>query len=398
VGNDTLVGDDQIVFARELGFDAASMARAEALTRGLLDIADDFSDLVHWQFALLASHEHHHRATTVVDQVFTVGADVLDGGDGNDVLIGDDNLLIQLSFTLPAGLAGDFERFAEGIADAEDELAHGVRDLGELHRRVEHPIDSVEIGNDTIAGGEGHDLIVGDAFIVHTSELTLVAGGSSADYGKGDAWQDDDWKDRKGLDDLPTKHDRDDHDDKRRAASIKAGADVISGGSGDDLVWGDELVLVSAKVKRGADLGIRDYCKARDRAQDGLEALAQHAGEAQHFRFGNGDDISGGEGDDILFGQGGNDSLRGDAGDDWLVGGHGKDTLVGGAGKDKLREGSDESRGLRSAVASRLIHWDDAFKNYVLPFAPFAGLTLAEGHGHASFDFCGSDRHRADDD
>ncbi len=52
-GDDTLIGDDQIVVARTLTFDAATMARAEALTRGLLDVSDDFSDLVHRQYCLL---------------------------------------------------------------------------------------------------------------------------------------------------------------------------------------------------------------------------------------------------------------------------------------------------------------------------------------------------------
>jgi len=164
-------------------------------------------------------------------------------------------------------------------------------------------------------------------------------------------------------------------------------------------------------------LGSGDFDKARDATEDGLEGLAQLAdsatywlplqgGEHHHhhhdhwyhdagnYRFDNGDDISGGDGDDIAFGQDGDDTLSGDAGNDWLVGGEGKDELDGGTGWDKLKYDSDESNGLQSAVASRMINWNDSFKNYGLPIAPFGGLTLGKGHGgsnFANFDFLSHD-------
>ncbi|MCG6228523.1 cadherin-like domain-containing protein [Vibrio furnissii] len=48
-----------------------------------------------------------------------------------------------------------------------------------------------------------------------------------------------------------------------------------------------------------------------------------------------GDDIlNGGAGDDILYGQGGDDTLNGGAGDDILIGGYGNDILTGGDGHD----------------------------------------------------------------
>ena len=55
------------------------------------------------------------------------------------------------------------------------------------------------------------------------------------------------------------------------------------------------------------------------------------------------DELYGGNGDDILFGQNGNDKLFGDAGDDALVGGAGEDELYGSLGNDRLfgNEGND---------------------------------------------------------
>jgi Ca2+-binding RTX toxin-like protein len=449
-GDDTLVGDDQMVYARAVTFDEESMARAEAITRALLDVSDDFSDLVHRQYDLLDDHhERYDDHRTVVDNVFTVGSDLLDGGEGNDVLIGDDNLLIQPSFTLPVGLAGDFERFAESVTDSGHELAHAVFDLGDIahhqreevvqvphkqhfHEELEHHVDIVEMGNDTLFGGAGNDQIIGDAFIVRMADATLVEGGSTWNFGKDDDWQDNDWKDKYGLDDLGWKHhhhhdDDADDDDHWSSSNIKVGADVISGGDGADLIWGDNLALITSTVTRGAGLGWKDFDKTKDEVEDGLEALVELTDSAtywlasphhhhqhhddghwhhdgKHVRFDNGDDISGGEGDDILFGQDGDDTLRGDAGNDRLVGGDGKDKLDGGKGWDRTDSGSASSSD-RKAVEERMVDWEDSFRNYGLTYAPFGGLTLDKG-GHPNlegFEFLSYDRpkhghHDKDDD
>ncbi|CAM5192788.1 hypothetical protein CDEN61S_02571 [Castellaniella denitrificans] len=55
---------------------------------------------------------------------------------------------------------------------------------------------------------------------------------------------------------------------------------------------------------------------------------------------GGDDTLSGGKGDDILFGQGGNDHLYGGQGEDVLYGGAGNDHLYGGAGSDTLIGGA----------------------------------------------------------
>ncbi|PKB19459.1 hemolysin type calcium-binding protein [Novosphingobium kunmingense] len=76
-------------------------------------------------------------------------------------------------------------------------------------------------------------------------------------------------------------------------------ADVQDGGNGDDLLNGD--------------------------------------GSANTIHGFNGDDtIRGGSGNDTLYGDNGNDRLEGWSGDDVLVGGRGDDVLVGGAGRDQF--------------------------------------------------------------
>ena len=54
------------------------------------------------------------------------------------------------------------------------------------------------------------------------------------------------------------------------------------------------------------------------------------------------DTIFGGDGDDWLYGYGGDDSLEGDAGNDFLFGGNGNDTLFGQGGSDYLSGGAGD--------------------------------------------------------
>lgn len=60
------------------------------------------------------------------------------------------------------------------------------------------------------------------------------------------------------------------------------------------------------------------------------------AGDDWALGTGEGDTISGGEGDDVIDGAGGNDSLSGAAGADTVSGGAGDDTVSGGSGADVM--------------------------------------------------------------
>jgi len=55
------------------------------------------------------------------------------------------------------------------------------------------------------------------------------------------------------------------------------------------------------------------------------------------------DTISGGDDDDLLYGQAGDDTLSGDAGDDAIEGDAGSDTIEGGAGSDDIVGGTVQS-------------------------------------------------------
>jgi len=274
---------------------------------------------------------------------------------------------------------------------------------------TEHHIDLVLLGNDTINGGDGNDLIVGDDFVTRTATVTIVPGGV-APKGSRDAWQDADWKDCSPEDwfDHDHWHGHDwhdhDHDLHWQLAGLKVGADTINAGRGDDLVYGDSLAIVGDCVVRGNGVSSKDFGAVEHYADEGIERFAELTDTADYWLalqgrhhhddddgdgwcFDNGDDIAGGDGNDILFGQAGNDRLRGEAGDDWLIGGPGQDSLDGGLGRNKASNGNENSSGLRAAVAASLVNWKDAFKSFGLPFAPFGGVKLDKAGKPTSFDF-----------
>ena len=110
--------------------------------------------------------------------------------------------------------------------------------------------------------------------------------------------------------------------------------DTISGGEGDDILFGDQVTfdgidgngLPAIKEYIAGQLGIEDPNQLT--AKQIHQYISENHGEFSDSAGTGGDDILiGGEGDDILFGQGGNDTLIGGAGDDLLYGGAGADTF-----------------------------------------------------------------------
>lgn len=117
------------------------------------------------------------------------------------------------------------------------------------------------------------------------------------------------------------------------ASGIPIAANTIIGGAGDDTIYagygadqadggiGDDLIIGYGVLADGNPIR-----SAQARDSDGADVLI------------------GGDGKDTILGGGGNDLLRGGAGDDVLVGGVGADTLTGGSGNDIFRFGAMDTR------------------------------------------------------
>ncbi|MCD9211264.1 VCBS domain-containing protein [Vibrio cholerae] len=122
--------------------------------------------------------------------------------------------------------------------------------------------------------------------------------------------------------------------------------DTLNGGEGNDILFGDSIVL-SATAGQGYE-ALQNYVavKLGKESVSDFEVhkyISQHASEFDISTDIHKDDtLIGGAGNDILFGQGGNDSLDGGVGKDTLYGGSGNDILIGGLGNDILTGGSGD--------------------------------------------------------
>ena len=454
-GNDTLVGDDFIVITPTVGFDASAAIAAEFVTRAQVELTAAWAELVHLRYGVLSPLERDKygggwefrdkyeykkwdkRDSLVVDRLLFIGEDTLDGGDGNDTLIGDNSHLITPHFVVDTGTTDAFQFFVHGMQQASAVrvsstldlifLEHVLRDRKvlvpykpnsyKLTAQVEHHFDAIATGGDIIRGGNGDDLVIGDAQILHASLSTIQVGaapagrdgkyweylGKAADdrfkYARWSGWKLNDCEKYFELD------------------KIYVGNDDIDAGAGNDLVWGDDLAIVSSTVRpdTGLTTTSKDYKNNEKNVKYALDDLNEVISEANQFldysKYDDDDDddddddifswapgvsaasiakvagrltmggdrIVGGAGSDILYGQRGTDTLFGGDGNDWLIGGNGEkrqcDILDGGTGVNKLDQGKNDKSDLANAVRALLPTWSGAFTQVGLPVTPFGTNT-----------------------
>ncbi|WP_374624712.1 calcium-binding protein, partial [Devosia sp.] len=216
------------------------------------------------------------------------GGDTIEAGDGNDLVFG--------------GTAADTIRGSGG----HDMLFgdHGLYD-------IDLPLDSRGVsiffrsgdegGNDTIHGGDGDDMVFGQQ-------------GDDTIYGDG------------GDDDIVGGH---------NVVGGADGSDTIDGGDFHDVILGDNGMIFRTRTvddwktvdwERGYWGAGRVYgAIIRDVLRFDLSDYV-----------GGNDILGGGRGDDLIYGQRGNDTIDGGGGLDDLVGGMGSDTIRGGGGNDIL--------------------------------------------------------------
>jgi Ca2+-binding RTX toxin-like protein len=223
------------------------------------------------------------------------------------------------------------------------------------------------IGNDTLTGGDGNDFIVGDQFAVRAPVVTVTANDPAAcgfslehDWRDGEGW----W----GRGDRASWWLRGSWqaDDSERMDTVHVDSDTISGGAGDDLVYGDSTAMISSTIIRAPNVSRSDFAYASHEISEGLQRLMgvqggtdlwiEYANQDCDADRNSADTISGGDGNDVLFGQDGLDTVHGDAGDDWLIGGNEglRDVLDGGTGNNKVFDPGNNSIQLRTRVAALL--------------------------------------------
>ena len=302
-------------------------------------------------------------------------ADTIDGGAGNDTITGgfaagamaiggagDDTFINATNIVEAIGGGYDTMR-VNGNATMGENVEHLVRlNAGEAIGNGLANLMEGSAGNDSLEGRAGDDTILGGI-----GADTLVGG--------------------EGADSL-------DGGDEADTLNGGDGADTLVGGDGDDLYVVDDLDTVVETGSWGRDkLLVRTDFSIE--AMPSIEDLTLNLSQAGHFT------IVGNEGANILnsrgvsatmYGRGGDDTiaatlggpfeLYGEAGNDSLVGGEFQDTLSGGEGDDNIFGGERSDRLDGGAGADTLAGGagNDTYLN------PDASDTLIEGPGAAQGD------------
>ena len=265
------------------------------------------------------------------DKIRVAVASLIDAGSGNDFIIGsfDDDIIMTGS--------GDDTVFAMGGNDVLDgstgnDRLYGISGNNEIRGGTGNDNLFGGSGDDEIDGGVGNDTILGLAgndVIVAAGGEDFVAGGRGDDMIFGGA------------------------DNDRLFGNT--GNDEIYGESGDDLIFGvegsdllrggdgdDELFGMGGSDRiygdNGNDLAIGHG--SSDVLYGGLGNDRLFGGDSDDSLFGDNspqDEVDDAiDGDDELFGGGGNDRISGQGGDDRIVGNSGTDTLAGDDGADMI--------------------------------------------------------------
>lgn len=254
------------------------------------------------------------------------GRDVLDGGDGFDIVALQSELLNGIAVDAHVDLVSGWITWTalapdEQIFNFEGAFGAGGNDTL-IGTDGDNRLDGVggndsligAGGNDTLTDGYGDDIIDGgdgDDYIYDTAGNDQIFGGDGNDYIRDDAGDDSIYG---GA-----------GDDTLRSY---VGTDLIDGGDGIDtfdLSYGSSGLHIDIDLDAGFVSGT---------AQDTLISIENATGSQGNNR------ITGTSGANVLDGQGGNDTLLGLGGDDRLLGMAGNDTLDGGTGADTLEGGT----------------------------------------------------------
>lgn len=312
----------------------AQFLRANGIDIGETEGASTPIDYDHFVFA---AHDIGGNAFTIgnLDETLfgTSDADWMLGSAGSDTLIGNDDPFAQDHDIMNGGDGDDII-----LGEFTDTIIGGAgTDLLYAVNANPWTIDLAATSIEWMSAGFGDDTITAAGQSVG---VTIYAGGGN-DIITGSSLADTIWAgvgndtvDGSGGDDV---------------IIGDLGADSLSGGGGSDTIYidgddtlfdggdGTDALYITAGIGRTIDMALTHFEWISDfaGANDVIDGSGMTVIEVAYGGAG-GDVITGGTGDDFLWGEGGNDTITGGIGNDTLVGGIGADTLTGGVGTDTI--------------------------------------------------------------
>ncbi len=359
-GDDLLVGDNYLLYSPLFtGLDAIDDAAQQA--QNALD------NVLHSLRTLGIDHDHaeHDLRNVAHQRDLYVGQDRILGGAGADTIIGDNGLIMD---TLALGLPIPEDRFVAAALAMHQHLRDVQRAaldldfvLFEAHYqvltelieagpeplpRVDHAHHRLFVGNDTIDGQAGDDLIIGDYGILLTVPVTgvrfgQVEQGSPISTATWDAARAALTSQQAAWQSQQTAHRQQDHLRQLRTIdatalaqlvwdydyALQIGNDVIRGGDGHDMMWGDFGIIVAPSVPQmpataDAEKQLENQVKLLMRDLDDFLTRRRHQSSYdvlharyEHPHYGE----RGGVNQEVTI-EAGNDRMYGDAGNDMVLG------------------------------------------------------------------------------
>ncbi|MBL7039484.1 MAG: hypothetical protein ISR77_12695, partial [Pirellulaceae bacterium] len=387
-GQDSIFGDEMLLiedFVLGLPVQEAEFVDSARDVHGLLrdiqHLANDFEFVVfeaHYQVLAgqlaAAQGQSPVRRDPDYHDVY-IGNDTITDQSGDNVIAGDQGITVKA--TLNGKQFEDIEQnsaFAGATWDAAKQslTADNTQRTDALaqHQTAHHNLSQRQLtaaqkdvlpwdvdyelfmGNDSITGGTGDDLVMGDfaLFVIPMLEKTPDAAGAVA----ANNWLSDLTGD---LDKFITigQHELDFDEvlkeyphvvfghrgGQAKEVAIHFGNDQLRGEGGDDMILGDGITLFTTMLGDSPNtrlVAVNPKMKIKGLLRqnyelDGLYTIDNNISDISD------DVISGGPNNDALYGQDGDDRMNGDDGNDLVHGGGGSvDTVDGGTGNDDVRQ------------------------------------------------------------